>query len=231
MGLEIQAIDTDRDINLAELHAVLDAVIDKFDWHLAGDKRHAYNILSGQAERLTKGSVMDKFKDDFNLRPSEKEDFDYLNSISDDDFARHLRTIAKSIRAFNENDTHLSFDYEKLPTTELDWCCSSNMKTALERCSDNDSRPYRDYVVELSEKDVLHTAKKWRGLGCKLSLTKWIGYFKPDAAQRIVEDICQDMDISDSYVDLGDLINYRKFWMKILKSHTKGRRIWLISSY
>ena len=233
MGLDLEIVDTEKDTNLSELYAILDAVRDKFDWRLdGGDKHHTYNVKTSLIRTLTKNSVLEKYKGiDFSTRPSEERDMKFLENIPEYSFNKMILTVADSIGKFDDRNTHIFFDYDKLPQKDVTWTTSWEMRTMLTRCQADWHKFHNEYVIELDSKLVRDMAKKWKKMGWKMTLARWMRYFNPDASDRMVEDMVQDLDVSDSFATLDDLLHYKSIFLDILKKHDSRKRIWLISSY
>lgn len=233
MGLDLEIVEGERDMDMSELYAIMDAIRERFDWRLdGGDRRHTYNVKSSLVRTLTKSAVLDKYRGiDFSIRPSEERDMKFLEGIPEFRFNKMVLAIADTIGKFDERNTHIDFDYDRLPQKEVAWTTSWEMRTMLTRCQADWHKFHSEYVIELDSKLVRDMAKKWKKMGWKMTLARWMRYFNPDMADRMVEDMVQDLDVSDSFATLDDLRHYRSVFLEILKKHDSRKRIWLISSY
>ena len=233
MGLDLEIVEGERDMDMSELYAILDAIREKFDWRLdGGDRHHTYNVKSSLVRTLTKNAVLEKYRGiDFSTRPSEERDMKFLEGIPEFRFNKMVLTIADSIGDFDERNTSLEFDYDRLPQKDVVWTTSWDFRTIILRCQADWHKFHSEYVIELDGKMVKVLAKKWKRMGWRLALTKWTRYFSPDAAERMLDDIIKELDVSDPYTTLDELVYYRNLFLEVLKKHDFKKRIWLMSSY
>ena len=228
MGLDMSIVRTPTNINLAELYAVREAVVNGMDWYLGDDKdkrRDNHKMLSDKVACLNRARVMDETK-------VPKEMVDYLAKMHDQDFASYLFWVASSVEEYdNRDNTHLEFDWDVLPGTTVIDSCSWNLKDLFGQCAVQSNTPMDDFVVELDKNRIAKMAKEWKSKGLKMQIAKWVGYFLPDACHRMVRDCMMELGVNDYWLDINDLLRYREAIMTVGKFMQNTDRLWLVSSY
>lgn len=235
MGLDVSIIKTPRNIDLAKIYAVKEAVVEGFPWYLGEDKGQRaakWTELKDKCKSLTKDEVLASV-----LEPKVLEPEDLVATIkqmSDSEFNDCLSWIVSSISPYQDGNTHLDFDYDKLPGRTIFDSCSWNLKDlfAQYEISGKTLRPCGDFILEVDPDKVCVMWEKWKRMSFKISVAKWIGYFSERVGFNILRDCLDDLGVADKYVEFSDV----KWYMKHIKeaatsSIDEDCRLWLISSY
>lgn len=229
MGLEIIVVETDAHINLSDLYRVKEAVEDVFDWYLGNDitkKLDTFIALRTKASKLTKQEILDALKA---KRGEDSKEYNLFNSIPDRDVEDYLKMLNDAIGEFREDNSHLFFEWEKLPGKDLTTSCSYNLYELFSECA---WRVYKNDVSELNPDWLKSLYERLNAKSFKFKLTKWIGYFFPSVADRMVRDMCHELKIEfDYWIDVNDLIYYRDELEKIVNEADPEKRLWVVSSY
>jgi hypothetical protein len=229
MGLETIVVETDAHINLSDLYRVKEAVEDVFDWYLGNDitkKLDKFIALRTKASKLTKQEILDALK---TKHGEDSPTYAMFNSIPDRDVEDYLKMLNDAIGEFREDNSHLFFEWEKLPEKELATTCSYNLHELLFECA---WRVYKNDVSELGYDKLKGLYERLNAKSFKFKLTKWIGYFFPSVADRMVQDMCHELGIDvDCWIDVNDLIYYRDELKGIVDNADTDKRLWLVSSY
>jgi len=232
MGLDISVMRTGKGIDLGQLYTIHNAIVDGMDWYLGDDKsqRHEkYLRLKEKALFLSREKVLN----DVAVPDSTKK---FLEGIDKDKFATYLSWVVGSISDFvDENNTHLSFDWDLLPGITVLDSCSWNLKDIFDRCAKEDGGakyPDGDFIVELDLGKILEMDRLWRKKSWKMKLAKVVGWFSPIVESRIVNDCAEDLGLNDKFVNADDLLYYRDEIGKVAKFMNESNdRLWLVSSY
>lgn len=233
MGLDLTIAKTKDKLNLCELVAVYDAIRENMDWYLGNDhsKRYSrYLELTSKAFSLTKKELIDSIDE------SHKELKEYLIYIPNEMFDKYLKMIRHTMRDFCKENSHLSFDFDKLPFVSLYDTCSWTTRRIFEECKSIDIEipEQGDVIMELDKTKILELEKKWRMSGFKIWFARWIGYFNVEVEMRICGDLCRELLPSEYGLDALDFAQYKNAILKICKEARRSKaddRIWMISSY
>ena len=232
MGLDISIIKTPRSIDLAKIYAVREAVVEGFPWYLGDDKSQRaarWTELKDKCKSLTKEQVL--------ANVSEPEDLvNTIKQMSDDEFNDCLSWIVSSISPHQDGNTHLDFDYDKLPGRTIFDSCSWNLKELFAQCKmedDNSLYPCGDFILEIDPDKVCVMWKKWKRMSFKISVAKWIGYFSKRIGFNILRDCLEELEVKDTLVvDFSDVRWYMKHIEEVATSSIdEDCRLWLVSSY
>ena len=232
MGLDISVMRSGKDIDLGQLYTIRNAIVDGMDWYLGDDKsqrKETYLRLKEKALFLSREKVLK----DVDVPISTRE---FLTEIDKNKFAIYLSWVVGSISDFvDENNTHLSFDWDLLPGITVLDSCSWNLKDIFNRCAKEDGRakyPDGDFIVELDLGKILEMDRLWRKKGWKMKLAKVVEWFSPIVGSRIVNDCAEDFGLNDKFVNADDLLYYRGEIGKVAKfMNASNDRLWLVSSY
>ena len=232
MGLDISVMRSGKDIDLGQLYTIRNAIVDGMDWYLGDDKsqrKETYLRLKETALFLSREKVLK----DVDVPISTRE---FLTEIDKNKFAIYLSWVVGSISDFvDENNTHLSFDWDLLPGITVLDSCSWNLKDIFNRCAKEDGRakyPDGDFIVELDLGKILEMDRLWRKKGWKMKLAKVVEWFSPIVGSRIVNDCAEDFGLNDKFVNADDLLYYRGEIEKVAKFMNESNdRLWLVSSY
>ena len=231
MGLDISVMRTGKDIDLGQLYAIRNAIVDGMDWYLGDDKtqrKEKYLRLKEKALFLSREKVLN----DVDVPDSTKK---FLEGIDKDKFATYLSWIVGSIANFvDENNTHLSFDWDLLPGITVLDSCSWNLKDIFDRCAreDGTSYPDGDFIVELDIGKIAKVNAKWKKKGWKMKLANVVEWFFPIAGCRIANDCAKDLGINDYFIEPRDMLYYKGEIDKVAKFMNPDLdRLWLVSSY
>lgn len=230
MGLEISIVETSG-VNLEELYAVYDAICE-MDWYLGDDREsrgERWTELRNKCANLTKEQVLAEV--DTSLKEAR-----FIEGLDDTQFKTYLGMLVDSISPHANGNTHLHFDCDKFPEKDLWFSCSGNLHSLLMECMvDNGFGPCGDCVVELDKGKVKQLASRWRRKKTKIAIAKWVGYFLPNAGERILQDCIMELGLPDKYIEVHDLEYYYGRLIEtgeaIDKSGDKDDRFWMISSY
>ena len=152
-----------------------------------------------------------------------------FKSVPKLDVEEYLKMLYKSIGDFREDNSHLFFEWDKLPGKDITFSCSYNL---FELVFDGAVRVYKNSVSEISLDKLKKILEKLKEKSFKFKLTKWIGYFFPSVADRMVRDMCVELGIErDYWIDVNDLIYYRDELEKIVNEADPEKRLWVVSSY
>ena len=229
MGLDISVMRSGKDIDLGQLYTIRNAIVDGMDWYLGDDKsqrRETYLRLKEKALFLSREKVLK----DVDVLDSTKK---FLEEIDKDKFAIYLSWVVGSIADFvDENNTHLEFDFDLLPSITVLDSCSWNLKDIFNNCAKDAKYPDGDFIVELDLGKIAKENAKWKKKGWKMKLAKVVGWFFPIAGARIAEDCAKDLGINDYFIEPRDLLYYRGEIEKVAKFMNESNdRLWLVSSY
>ena len=222
-------VETDVNINLSDLYRVKDAVEEAFDWYLGNDikaKLDKFIALQTKASKLTYDEVLTALVDKFG---EDSDEVAMFKSVPKLDVEEYLKMLYKSIGDFREDNSHLFFEWDKLPGKDITFSCSYNL---FELVFDGALRVYKNSVSEISLDKLKKILEKLKEKSFKFKLTKWIGYFFPSVADRMVRDMCVELGIErDYWIDVNDLIYYRDELEKIVNEADPEKRLWVVSSY
>lgn len=229
MGFEMTVVETDVNINLSDLYRVKDAVEEAFDWYLGNDikaKLDKFIGLQTKASKLTHDEVLSALVEKFG---EDSDEVAMFKSVPKLDVEEYLKMLCNSIGDFREDNSHLFFEWEKLPGKDITFSCSYNL---FELVFDGAVRVYKNSVSEISLDKLKKILEKLKEKSFKFKLTKWIGYFFPSAADRMVRDMCVELGIErDYWIDVNDLIYYKDELEKIVNEADPEKRLWVVSSY
>lgn len=229
MGFEMTVVETDANINLSDLYRVKDAVEEAFDWYLGNDikaKLDKFIALQTKASKLTYDEVLSALIEKFG---EDSDEVAMFKSVPKLDVEEYLKMLYKSIGDFREDNSHLFFEWDKLPGKDITFSCSYNL---FELVFDGAVRVYKNSVSEISLDKLKKILEKLKEKSFKFKLTKWIGYFFPSVADRMVRDMCVELGIErDYWIDVNDLIYYRDELEKIVSEADPEKRLWVVSSY
>ena len=231
MGLDISVLRCPRTIDLGRVYAVRDAIDENFDWYLGNDnsgRLAKYKELKEFAKGLDKMKVLKAV-----LAKERTELHKYLSEIEDGEFADCISWVIASIQPHEDGNTHLFFDYEKLPGREIVYSCSWGLRGNLYKCAlaNKDDNPNGDGVVELDVDAVKNLAREWHKMGFKIKFAKWVGFFLPNAGGRILDDCMKDLGMEDMCHDARELLYFRREIEKVANEVGESDRLWLVSSY
>ena len=231
MGLDISVMRTSKDLDLGQLYAIRNAIVDGMDWYLGDDKtqrKENYLRLKEKALLLSREKVLN----DVDVPDSTKK---FLEGIDKDKFATYLSWVVGSIADFvDENNTHLEFDFDLLPGITVLDSCSWNLKDIFDRCAreDGTSYPDGDFIVELDIGKIAEVNARWMKKGWKMKLAKVVEWFFPIDGCRIANDCAKDLGINDYFIEPRDMLYYKGEIDKVAKFMNPDLdRLWLVSSY
>ena len=230
MGLDISVMRTGKDMDLGQLYTMRNAIVDGMDWYLGDDKtqrRERYVQLKEKALLLDREKVLK----DVDVPDSTKK---FLEEIDKDKFATYLSWVVGSISDFvDENNTHLEFDFDLLPSMTVLDSCSWNLKDIFNSCAKDGARyPDGDFIVELDLGKIQEMDGLWRKKGWKMKLAKVVEWFSPPAGCRIANDCARELGMNDYFIEPSDLLYYRGEIEKVAKFMNESNdRLWLVSSY
>lgn len=230
MGLDISIIKTPRSIDLAKIYAVREAVEEGFSWYLGNDKSQRaahWTELKDKCKSLTKDQVL--------ANVSKPEDLiATIKKMSDVEFNTCLFWIIDSISPHQDGNTHLSFDYNRLPGRTIFDSCSWNLKDLFTQCevSSETLRPCGDFILEIDIDKVCAMWERWKRMSFKISVAKWIGYFSKRVGLNILRDCLDELGVRDTFVEFSDVRRYMKHIGDTVKETLdEDCRLWLVSSY
>ena len=230
MGLDMSIIRGPRGIDFAQLYTVRSAVVDGMDWYLGDDKEKRLERYLSLKEKALCMSIQKVISD---AKVSDKVR-DYLkNEIDPNQAAIYLSWVIGSISDFaGSENTHMEFDWDLLPSVTVTDSCSWNLKDIFEQCAIPNNGPEKSFIVELDLNKIDILNRKWKSKGFKMKLAKWIGYFFPSAGYRIARDCARELGLNDPWVELDDLLYYRKEIDIVARfMNPSVDRLWLVSSY
>lgn len=224
MGLDMTVAQTTRDIDLTSMYHIMDVVNNGFEWYLGTDKSKKQDIFYNKVIRLstlTKDAVLDKVKEDKHY---------HLNNLPDDQFAMYLNYLYNAVGEFSIENTHLFFDYEKLPGDSLVDSCSWTLRDLIYYNCAMKTISSDDTIVEIDKNKLSSLVKKWKRFGRKLKFIKYIWFVFPGIGERMFYDWLDVNCIMED--DINEYI-YIANQLKELdkKKVDKNSRLWLISSY
>ena len=230
MGLDMSVIRTPKSIDLEEIYALREAIESGFCWYLGDEKEkraEKWKELKDKCQTLT--------KDDILRNISGPEDLvKCLVRMRDSDFNVYLRWIVDSISDHEDGNTHLNFDYDKLPGKTIFDSCSWNLYDLFKECR-KDNRPLKpcgDFITEIDPYRVWIMGENWNARSIDLWLAKWIGYFSQRIGFRILGDCMRDLKVKDAFVDFQDVKHYQESIRKVVKETMDTEdRLWLVASY
>lgn len=231
MGLDLTVAKTKDCLNLCELVAIYDVIHENMDWYLEEDKskRYArYLDLTSRAFALTKKDVLNSAED--------KELEEHLKFIPNELFDVYLSYVRSTIGDFNKENSHLSFEFDKLPFASLKDSYSWILHGLFKECKAEDIElpGQGDFIMELDKGKLIELERKWSGKSFKIWIARWIGYFKPEVEERICQDLCRELLPNEYGLDADDIHFYRNAVMDVCSKARKSKedeRIWMISSY
>lgn len=230
MGLDISVVRTPKNIDLEEIYAVRDAVESGFYWYLGDDKEkraEKWKELKDKCKSLTKADILTNISGPEDLVKC-------LKQIPDDVFATCLAWVVASIAEHQDGNTHLFFDYDKLPGKTVFDSCSWNLQELFLQCKVDGKalRPCGDGIVEIDPDKVCAMYENWKGKSFKLWLAKWIGYCSERIGFNILVDCMRELGVKDEFVDFSDAKHYAACIKKAVdETLDTDERLWLISSY
>lgn len=224
MGLDMTVAQTSRDIDLISMYHIMDVVNNGFEWYLGTDKSKKQDIFYTKMlhiSMLTKSEVLDKVKEDKHY---------HLKNLPDDQFAKYLNYLYNAVGEFSIENSHLFFDYEKLPMDSLLDSCSWTLRDLIYyNCAKNTIISSDDTIVEIDKDKLSSLAKKWRRFGRKLKFIKFIWFIYPGMAERMFYDWLDVNCIMED--DINEYIYIANQLKELEKKIDKNSRLWLISSY
>ena len=227
MGLDMTIAQTTKDIDLISMYHIMNVVNDGFDWNLGTDRSRKYDIFlnkSIQVSTLTKNDVLEKIQDDDNKK------YSHLKNLSDDKFSKYLKYLYNAIGDFHIENSHLFFDYDKLPGDSLLDSCSWGLRDLIYyTCITDTITSSDDSIVEIDKDKLSSLAKKWKRFGRKLKFIKFIWYIYPEMAERMFYDFIDVNSIIE--YDINECIYIANQLSELVKKVDKTSRLWLISSY
>lgn len=223
MGLDMTVAQTTRDIDLISMYHIMDVVNNGFEWYLGTDKSKKQDIFYNKVislSTLTKDDVLDKVKEDKHY---------HLKNLPDDQFTMYLNYLYNAVGEFNIGNSHLFFDYEKLPMDSLLDSCSWTLRDLIYYNCAMKTISSDDTIVEIDKDKLSSLAKKWRRFGRKLKFIKYIWFVFPGIGERMFYDWldvnCIMEDDINEYIYIANQLN------ELEKKVDKNSRLWLISSY
>lgn len=233
MGLDLTIAKTKDKLNLCELVAVYDAIRENMDWYLGDDdlKRYSkYLELTSKVFSLTKKNVVDSIDE------SDKELKEHLIYIPNETFDKYLEMIRHTMGDFYQGNSHLFFEFDRLPFVSIHDTCSWTIHDIFKDCRSTDIEipGQGDVIIELDKEKILELGKKWKRNSFKIWFARWIGYFKREVEDRICEDLCRELLPNEYGLDASEFSWYRNKIMNVCKEVRKSdfdERIWMISSY
>jgi hypothetical protein len=230
MGLDISVIRTPKSIDLEEIYALREVIENGFCWYLGDEKEkraEKWKELKDKCQTLTKDDILKNISGPEDLVKC-------LNHISDSNFNVYLRWIVDSISDHEDGNTHLNFDYDKLPGTTILDSCSWNLYDLFKECR-RDNRPLKpcgDFIREIDPYRVWVMGEKWNGKVLEFGIATWIGYFFQKIGYRILVDCLKDLKVNDPFVDFIDVKHYQESIRKVVKETMDTEdRLWLVASY
>lgn len=224
MGLDMTVAQTTRDIDLISMYHIMDVVNNGFEWYLGTDKSKKQDIFYTKMlhiSMLTKSEVLDKVKEDKHY---------HLKNLPDDQFAKYLNYLYNAVGEFNIENSHLFFDYDKLPMDSLLDSCSWTLRDLIYyNCAMNTIISAEDTIVEIDKNKLSSLAKKWRRFGRKLKFIKYIWFVFPGIGERMFYDWLDVNCIMED--DINEYIYIANQLKELEKKVDKNSRLWLISSY
>ena len=224
MGLDMTVAQTTRDIDLISMYHIMDVVNDGFEWYLGTDKSRKQDIFYNKVislSTLTKDEVLDKVKEDKHY---------HLKNLPNDQFTMYLNYLYNAVGEFDIGNSHLFFDYEKLPGDSLLDSCSWTLRDLIYYNCAMKTISSDDTIVEIDKDKLSSLAKKWKQFGRKLKFIKYIWFVFPGIGERMFYDWLDVNCIMED--DINEYI-YIANQLKELdkKKVDKNSRLWLISSY
>ena len=232
MGLDISIIQTEPGLDLGRLYAVRNAIEDSFDWTICAEypveKLKKYIRKCEDARNLSKFAIIGSTEDESTRK--------FLVTIPDLEFATCVKHVVDSIGEFDERNSHVFFEWDRLPGNDIYDSCSWSMKRMLGECARVGAtipKCLGDTLVELDPRRVRVLARKWKKAAWKLTLAKWVGFFSQDAGDRMVDDVCRDLgeDSLANEMEARDLIYVKDALVGICRKLRKGHRLWMTVSY
>lgn len=230
MGLDVSVVVTPKELDLEELYAVKDTVEHGFYWYLGNDKEkraEKWKELKAKCESLTKEDILRNISGPDDLVKC-------LHGISDEKFGKYLEMIVASISDHEDRNTHLNFDYDKLPGKDIMDSCSWNLRDLFLECKKwgRVLRPCGDFIYELDGYKIWAMAERWNEQKFKMKVAKWIGYVSNRIGFNILADCLRELGVKDVFVDFADAENYQEKIQQVAKGILDNDdRYWLVSSY
>jgi hypothetical protein len=232
MGLDISIIRTTKDIDLGDLYAIKEAVETGYDWYLGRKGKESdletWKELKAKCKSITKNDLLE------HIRSGDQHLVKQLEEIPESKFNEYLAMIYDSISEHEDGNTHLNFDYDKLPGTDIFNSCSWNLRALFLECKKNQTMNNQcgDFIYELDEYKIWNMAERWRRMSFKLKLARWIGYFSKRVGYNILRDCLQDLGVEDAFVDFQDARHYQRGILKVARDVLdSNNRYWIVSSY
>ena len=234
MGLDLTIAKTKDKLNLCELVAIYDVIRENMDWYLGNDESKRYSKyleLTSKVFSLTKKDIIDSISDE-----NDKELKEHLIYIPNETFDVYLEMIRHTMEDFCQGNSHLNFDFDRLPFVSIHDTCSWTTRGIFEDCKSMDIEipGQGDAIMELDKEKILELGKKWNGNSFKIWFARWIGYFMPEVEERICDDLCKEILPNEYGLDALDLWWYKNAIMEVCRCAKKSKddeRIWMISSY
>lgn len=229
MGLDVSVLVTPKELDLEELYAVKDTVEHGFYWYLGNDKEKVadrWKELKSKCESLTKDDILRNISGPDDLVMC-------LKGMSNETFDKYMEMIVASIPEHEDGNTHLNFDYDKLPGKDIMDSCSWNLRDLFLECKKVGClRPCGDFICELDGYKVWAMAEKWKEQKFKMKVAKWIGYFSQRIGYNILGDCLRELGVRDVFVEFSDAEMYMENIQKVAKGILDNDdRYWLVSSY
>ena len=230
MGIDISVIRTPKSIDLEEIYALREAIEKGFCWYLGVEKEkraEKWKELKDKCQTLTKDDILKNISGPEDLVKC-------LVRMRDSDFNVYLRWIVDSISDHEDGNTHLNFDYDKLPGTTIFDSCSWNLYDLFKECKKDGRtlKPCGDFIWEIEPYRVWLMGKRWNSKSVALWLAKWIGYFSSKVGYNILNDCLNELGVRDAFVDFQDVKHYKESIEKVVHAtHGTDDRLWLVASY
>ena len=230
--MEATFVKTQGHWSLRELYIVAMVTETRFDWYLGEDRaarRSKYNQLKEFLGGLTVDDLLEKTKEVDDLQPM-------MDGIPRNMLGTYLAWVKGSVGDWHEGDTHLHFDYERLPGLDLTFTCSRCLREVMLGCEVKDDGGVETCLpdVDVRELDihlVRELAEKWNSMTFKFNLAKWIGYFFPSVGSRMVDDMAEELGVADEVCDIHDLLGLRDTIMEIARGiYGNKERLWMATS-
>lgn len=230
MGLDISVIRTPKSIDLEEIYALREAIENGFCWYLGDEKEkraEKWKELKDKCQTLTKDDILKNISGPEDLVKC-------LVRMRDSDFNVYLRWIVDSISDHEDGNTHLNFDYDKLPGKTIFDSCSWNLYDLFKECRKDGRtlKPCGDFICEIEPYRVWLMGKRWNSKSVALWLAKWIGYFSSRVGYNILNDCLNELGVRDMFVDFQDVKHYKESIEKVVHAtYGTNFRLWLVASY
>jgi len=232
MGLDMIVVKTRKDWNYRDVFEVLEAVKDGFDWYLGDDKdkrTQKYGELKKFAMGLTTKDVLDSRKDGKHKR---------LDDMPETEFSKYLACVKNAIQPHQSGNSHMFFDEgcEAMGGKEIAFSTSWGLRNAIAEAKKADDPGDDGYIIELDKGKLAYMGgRQTFGLGFKLWLAKWIGFFMPEVGARMLYDAARTIGVDASFLEIYDIEQYGRTFKELAKDikmdGKNGSRYWLESAY